>query len=155
MALKNCKECKSLVSKKADKCPTCGAPQGPKHYSLGKLIALVLFGFFIYSLINNDSSTNRASKTTRSSIDGGQEMMAFVMCQKPITDRLTSPSSAKFPHSGKSGVSSTHVGGGVYDVVGYVDSQNGFGAMLRSTWNCKIKENDNKTWTALDVNISQ
>jgi hypothetical protein len=40
-------------------------------------------------------------------------------------------------------------------VIGYVDSQNGFGAMLRSEWTCKIKENADKTWSVIDFNIVQ
>lgn len=90
---------------------------------------------------------------TRDPSEGGNETMAFVMCQKPITNQLRSPSSSIFPNLGTSGVSSTHLGGGTYLVVGYVDSQNGFGAMLRSEWSCKIKENQDKTWSAIDFEI--
>lgn len=79
--------------------------------------------------------------------------MAFVMCQKPIKNLLRSPSSAEFPYLGSAGVSSTHLGGGTYAVTGYVDSQNGFGAMLRSQWTCKIKENADQTWSAIDFEV--
>ena len=56
MALLKCKECGAEVSKKAKACPKCGAPQGPKQYSLGKLLVLIVFAIFIYSLFSGNSS---------------------------------------------------------------------------------------------------
>jgi len=79
--------------------------------------------------------------------------MAFVMCQKPVERLLRAPASAKFPTMGKQDVLSIHSGNGVYLVDGYVDSQNGFGAMLRSNWECKIKQNPDETWTVMDLKL--
>lgn len=56
---------------------------------------------------------------------------------------------------GQQDVLSVHAGDGVYLVDGYVDAQNGFGAMLRSNWECKIKENPDETWTLIDLQIHQ
>lgn len=84
---------------------------------------------------------------------GGQETTAFVMCQSPVSGRLRAPSTAKFPYITAPGVSAVHVGGGVYRVRGFVDAQNGFGAMLRTSWTCEIKENSDKTWSLQDLNI--
>jgi len=56
MALSKCKECGTEISKKAKSCPQCGSPQGPKQYSLGKLLVLIIFGAFIYSLFSGNSS---------------------------------------------------------------------------------------------------
>ena len=61
MALTNCKECENEISKKAKECPSCGAPQGPKQYSIGKLIVIVGLGFFLYSLFSGDGTANRSS----------------------------------------------------------------------------------------------
>jgi len=85
---------------------------------------------------------------------GGQETTAFVMCQRPVTQRLRSPSSAKFPTITTPGARSVHAGGGRYIVDGFVDAQNGFGAMLRSKWECEIKENADKTWSLLNLKIN-
>ncbi len=52
MALKKCGECGHEISKKAKQCPSCGAPQGPKEHSLGKLIVIALFVWFIFSLLD-------------------------------------------------------------------------------------------------------
>lgn len=56
MALLECKECGTEVSKKAKNCQKCGAPQGPKNYSLGKLLVLIVFAGFIYSFFSGNSS---------------------------------------------------------------------------------------------------
>ena len=55
--LKKCKDCKTEISKKAKTCPSCGAPQGPKHYSLGKLILVSTLIGFIWILIDSDGSS--------------------------------------------------------------------------------------------------
>jgi hypothetical protein len=63
MALIKCKECGNEVSKKAKKCPSCGASVGTKQYSLGKLIVLVLFGWFMYSLFSTDQSPTKLNNS--------------------------------------------------------------------------------------------
>lgn len=85
---------------------------------------------------------------------GGQEVAAFVMCQDPVQNRLRAPSTAKFPTTSDSGVRSVHAGDGRYLVDGYVDAQNGFGAMLRTTWACEIKENANQSWSLLNLTVN-
>lgn len=68
MALKKCKECGHEVSKKADKCPNCGAPQKRKPYGCGTLIVIVLLGGLLVSLFtgNNTSSTKPPSQSDKS-----------------------------------------------------------------------------------------
>lgn len=54
MVLVNCKECGAEISNKAKTCPKCGVPQGPKQYSLGKLLVLIVFGVFMYLLFSGN-----------------------------------------------------------------------------------------------------
>ncbi len=56
MSLKKCKECGKEVSSDAKTCPNCGKPQGPKHYSLGSLIILLVGGWFLYSIATSGGS---------------------------------------------------------------------------------------------------
>ena len=37
----------------------------------------------------------------------------------------------------------------------YVDSQNGFGAMLRSTFQCTVKWAGDETWTLEDIKFGE
>lgn len=68
MALQKCKECGHEISKKAEKCPNCGAPQKPKQYGCGTLILVVLLGGFLVSIFtgNETSSTKPPSQAARS-----------------------------------------------------------------------------------------
>ncbi len=84
---------------------------------------------------------------------GGQEIEAFVMCEDPVKAQLRAPSTAEFPSTRAPGVSARHLGEGVYSVRGFVDSQNGFGAMLRTSWTCEIAENANQTWSLRNLKI--
>lgn len=67
MALQKCKECGHEISKKADKCPNCGAPQKTEQYGCGTLILVVLLGGFFISLFtdNEPSSTKPSSQTSK------------------------------------------------------------------------------------------
>ena len=64
MALIKCKECGHEVSKRADKCPSCGAPIKKKTSILSWLLLLFLIFVFIGYLADTDT-TNRSSSTSR------------------------------------------------------------------------------------------
>jgi len=66
MALSKCKECGHEISKKAKECPNCGSPQGPKQYSLGKLIVYGLMAWFLYAVFTADYSGNSSTSTASS-----------------------------------------------------------------------------------------
>lgn len=87
MALSKCKECGTEISKKAKTCPKCGAPQGPKQYSLGKLLVLVIFGVFIYSLFSGNSPQG---PSTTSSSSQKSEVTEKVSPPKPTWRTSTS-----------------------------------------------------------------
>lgn len=61
--------------------------------------------------------------------------MAKVMSEKLISQRLKAPSTAEFTNDPKI----SYVGDSTYEVIGYVDSQNSFGAKLRMNYTAQIK----------------
>lgn len=61
---------------------------------------------------------------------------AQVDCQDFVKMRLRAPSTADFPSIRK--IRITGPEDGSWQVLGYVDSQNGFGAMVRTQYLCKI-----------------
>lgn len=65
--------------------------------------------------------------------------MAYVMSQKFIKQRLKSPTTAKFPWSGDQGVKTQYAGDCTHKIQAYVDSQNGFGAMIRTTYYIELQ----------------
>jgi hypothetical protein len=96
-----------------------------KTGGLGAVIAfavvfLCLGGFALKAVFGGD----RASSTGD----------AVVACEGFVKDRLKAPSSAKF--SGEDAQQS----GSVYTVTGAVDSQNSFGALLRSSYTCVVED---------------
>ncbi len=61
---------------------------------------------------------------------------AYTACTRFVDDRLKAPASAR--HQEYRDVAISHPAGGGFRVRGYVDSQNSFGAMLRSRWECEV-----------------
>ena len=61
---------------------------------------------------------------------------AFLICKQFVQEKLRSPTSATFPPYDEESVN-PHVGG-TYRVWSHVDSQNGFGAMVRTPYVCTV-----------------
>lgn len=66
-------------------------------------------------------------------------------CREGVQDQLKSPSSARF-----SDEEAEETGEGRYLVTGSVDSENGFGAMIRNDYACKVSETAG-SWRAYSV----
>ncbi|WP_143546405.1 hypothetical protein [Rhodococcus sp. 14-2496-1d] len=60
------------------------------------------------------------------------EDMSIEACQNAVATQLKSPATASFTRVGASEVSD-----GVYNVSGYVDGQNSFGAVVRMNFVCR------------------
>ncbi|MEU7348341.1 hypothetical protein ABZ778_31450 [Streptomyces bacillaris] len=84
---------------------------------------------------------------------------AAVMCEGFVKQRLKSPGTAKFPGVMDGDYAKTTVLSDTkpwkYKVTGVVDSQNGFGATVRSSWTCTTSTEDDNTWTAHEVKLVQ
>lgn len=80
------------------------------------------------------------------------KLMAQVMSEDLIKDRLKSPSTAKFQNHPVV----VFVGDSSFIVDGYVDSENSFGAMLRTKYRAKVKfirmRGDDEVWRLLEFN---
>lgn len=75
---------------------------------------------------------------------GPDQYTARVMCEKFVKDRLKAPASAEFAPD-----SETHTlakGDGAYKVTAWVDSQNSFGAMIRTNYTCEVSYQGNDKW---------
>jgi hypothetical protein len=84
---------------------------------------------------------------------------AAVMCEEFVKKRLKSPGSAEFPGVMDSDYAKTTTLSSnkpwKYKVTGAVDSQNGFGATVRSDYICTVSTQDNDTWTLDDLDLIQ
>lgn len=115
--------------------------------------AMMVFagGAFLYSRINSRPSI---LTTTTTVMECGSESMAFIMSQGFVKRKLKAPSTASFPSLYADGVSSSQIGWCKYRVTAYVDSQNSFGAMLRSHYSADLEYlPSDKSWRADDLVI--
>jgi len=95
-------------------------------------------GFLLASLIvapgtSYDPTKPRVARTAPVAYDGTG---ASMICHTFVEQRLKAPASAKFPYMSTDNV--TDLGGGKFNVVSYVDSQNSFGALIRNTYDCSV-----------------
>ena len=94
-----------------------------------------------------DAEANEPKKRSN-----GDQIGAWVAIQQAVEQRLTSPSSAKFPFGGHRSVK--HLGGGRYSVSSYVEAQNGFGATVRTPFS-GIVESTGTGWRVESMSLDQ
>jgi hypothetical protein len=110
---------------------------------LGTLCMLWVIG----SLFNHGAkSLNHGVKSTDSDNIG-----AYVYAEQFVRSRLKAPSTAKF--CGFSEANVMTLAGNSYQVTGWVDAQNGFGAMLRTNFACKLHA-AGTTWYLDDISLT-
>ncbi|MBN4070747.1 hypothetical protein JYT76_03610 [Olleya sp. AH-315-F22] len=129
MALENCPECHQQISSKATSCPHCGyAPKKKKSSSGCGLIVIILIVLVVLASIFNDDSNTTYIPTDNHAIRFAQSKV------KPL---LKSPSTAKFPDFRER---QDHVTGccGEFTVKSWVDSENSFGATIRTYYECDV-----------------
>jgi hypothetical protein len=73
------------------------------------------------------------------------------MFQQFVEEKLKSPSTAKFPTSSNQQVIISNVGNQTYAIISYVDSQNGFGAIIRTHFSGSIKELSDGKWELVSL----
>ena len=106
------------------------------------VVFLILVGLVVVgSLMPRDSAD----------VERDRKIEAYVMCENFVKDRLRSPASAEFPGSREATIQP--VSEGDYEVSAYVDSQNGFGAMIRTRFTCTVKPLPNDKWRLVDLKI--
>lgn len=75
---------------------------------------------------------------------------AGIICERFVTKRLKSPSTAKFASVIWDGVRAVKSGKNQYTFRSWVDSQNSFGAMIRTQFNCVIEDAGDQ-WKLVDL----
>ena len=90
-----------------------------KEITIGVII-LMIIGFFILDNGKSDS------------------ILAYNVATEYVKINLRSPSTAEFPGTFEKKDHIISVGENIYIINSWVDSQNGFGAIGRSRWSCKV-----------------
>ncbi len=82
--------------------------------------------------------------------DPGSAAEAWAITRKFVTDQLRSPTTADFPWSP---TGTTKLGPGKWRIAGYVDSQNAFGATLRTEFTATVETRDGTKWSLVDLQM--
>lgn len=132
---RKCPQCEAEVSASAKKCKHCGSKL-PLQMTKVRLISTIIIILFIVvscSRVMDDyepAPVDEAKKAEENRVN-----VAALCAQGKVESMLRSPSSAKFPWN----LDATKLEDGSYMVMNYVDSQNGFGAMIRTNYLCTVK----------------
>lgn len=123
----------------------------------GSMIAKFVVGLFLLAviLIVFSSSCRQCTKMQKATPDRAgntnEGIYAYAISKQFVKDRLRSPSTAKFPWSA---TETTDLGARGWRVKAYVDSQNAFGAMIRTEYTCEVKTTDGGTnWTLMNLQM--
>ncbi len=127
-----CPHCKMDVDPKATKCPHC---QG-KIYKWTLSKKLIAGGILLIAIIAgaSDSSTpvEDPNNLSAEQIVNVKKDTIYSFAKSYIEDSLKAPSTAKFSYS--PAITQDEKDTDTFTVTSHVDSENGFGAMIRSTW---------------------
>lgn len=81
---------------------------------------------------------------------------AMMATEGAVKERLRSPATAQFPKkSGEDGVQVVRIDACRFLVISHVDSQNGFGALVRSSYSAYLTANKDRTFTVDKLTIVQ
>lgn len=152
MALINCPECKKEISDTAPSCPNCGyimKSNSEKKHSIkkktttrktgcGTIIFALLIVISLTILLSTLSNDEDNSENQNDSVDHS-ELLAYTYAEDFVKKRLKAPATAEFPKTREKINHTTNYGEGKYKIRSWVDSQNGFGALIRSSFNCTIE----------------
>lgn len=144
MAIAPCRECGKEISTEATTCPNCGAArrQTVVPGCLG-WAAIAVFVLFVVGVISSSLRDN--ARIDADYID------ACVQAHFAIKERLKAPATAEF--SDCTEVNAKKQPDGTWGVAGYVDSQNSFGAMIRSQWVIQMRPTPAGQWTVIKADI--
>ena len=152
---KKCKHCGEFLRHSLRELPTAEVATKPSR-SLTVLKIGCLAPFCIFAVLLLVQAATDKPKTRSQRAPPGSELsmrLAAGAAQEFITEGLKSPSTAKFSSYSRTNV--WHLQGKTYKVEGYVDSQNGFGAMIRSRYSCGVREVGVNRWILVSLDISQ
>jgi hypothetical protein len=112
------------------------------------IMLLVFFGliFLVFKCSCSQTDEEKATNTEQT-----LKILALSASQKCVEQQLKSPSTAEFPYGEIEGVS--QLSGNTYIINSYVDSQNGFGAMIRTNYRCQVTLTSKDDYTCDSVEL--
>lgn len=150
MALKKCRDCKKEISSKAKLCPNCGL--GQKASSAGEVMGGCLILVIIISIAVAFCGSDEPDDSN--SWMKEDKIYAYLIAESYVEKNLKAPKSAEFASTfDKPNHVSFDKESQLYTVISYVDSQNSFGAKIRSKFTAIIQRLSDKDWKLIRLNI--
>lgn len=121
-----------------------------------KEIGLVCVGVFVLVVVGTVwtlaymSSVENYVKPDVPAAPVATKLDAGIMSERFVEKKLVSPGTAKFPswwNDHDKDVQVIDWGDGRFHVMGWVDSQNSFGGLIRTKYLCELHTDDGETWT--------
>jgi len=163
--VKTCPECLNKVNDIVRVCKYCGhifhsqplAPPAPVKRTLPKLsftcsliIALAVLATLsvvYYASVDGFRSQPKPTADPATPID------AVIMCDQFVKDILKAPKTAEFQNVYQA--ESTETTPDNFTVTSYVDAENVFGALIRTSFTCKVRYVGNDEWQLDDLEIDE
>lgn len=114
----------------------------------GAVVFTCVFFFIIFLVFKCSCSQTEEEKAISNEQD--LKTKALVYSHNCVEQQLKSPSSAEFPF-GEGSV--TKVDNDTFIVTSYVDSQNSFGAMIRTNYSCQVTLTGEDNYTCDNVEL--
>ena len=131
---KKCPACRKDIDSKAIKYPYCQSDTRSwvKKHQVGLIILAVIFVPIFMSGLTASPTTNTPAQRTAEEIASQKKHDFAALAKQEVEFRLKAPSTAKFNTS-----PTITEENGIYSISSWVDSENSYGAMIRSTWSAK------------------
>jgi hypothetical protein len=140
MALLECHECGKDVSTEAKQCINCGAKVRKPSIQVSSAVGwkTIVAACFIIPIIIWFSIQGNMQAPQPSASIAPTSIEACVSAEELIKLLLQSPATAKFPFCGDQRV--VNVGNNKWQISSYVDSENGFSALLRMNYTALLED---------------
>ncbi|MFA6023934.1 MAG: hypothetical protein WC777_01830 [Candidatus Gracilibacteria bacterium] len=153
---KTCKACLQEIPKKATKCSHCGQKQSISNCcAVPLVIFLVIFFLGMLGQALDEMGVNQPSSTPEFRTEAS-DFEAYLMAKHFVEATLKSPTTAEFPSTMFDDPYTVSKEADVYTIYSYVDSQNGFGAMIRTYYTIQLRflggdPSDFGAWEYVDI----
>lgn len=117
-----------------------------KKFVAGTFALIVLIA--VISAVSNSNTSTTTPATNSTPTQSDRETTSIVFAEKVIKDTLKAPSTAKFVDVKAYELTNEK---DVWAINGFVDSQNSFGAVIRSQWEVQLDYRDGKGGTVKSI----